>query len=180
MVSVFVTVAAPVLALSVAPVAIDREQDSPHHPIESIGDTLVEQVRTATQPFLDFHQADGAGYKQFLGCVSGQQEGAMGTHFVNMKYVDDGELDPQRPEALIYESKNGAYRLVGVEFIVMASQWNAKHEQPPVLEGQTFQYNSSPNRYMLPAFYELHVWAWRDNPNGAFVDWHPHVSCEGR
>jgi hypothetical protein len=26
--------------------------------------------------------------------------------------------------------------------------------------------------------YELHVWAWKDNPHGAFVDWHPNVSCE--
>jgi hypothetical protein len=20
-------------------------------------------------------------------------------------------------------------------------------------------------------------WGWKDNPNGAFVNWHPHVSC---
>ena len=32
----------------------------------------------------------------------------------------------------------------------------------------------------LRPFYELHVWAWRDNPNGAFVDWNPRVSCEGQ
>jgi hypothetical protein len=38
----------------------------------------------------------------------------------------------------------------------------------------------SPNRFGLPAHYELHVWAWRENPNGAFVDWHPRVSCEGQ
>ena len=31
-----------------------------------------------------------------------------------------------------------------------------------------------------PAFYELHVWAWRDNPSGVFVDWNPRVSCEGQ
>jgi len=24
------------------------------------------------------------------------------------------------------------------------------------------------------------VWAWRDNPNGAFVDWNSKVSCEGQ
>jgi hypothetical protein len=24
----------------------------------------------------------------------------------------------------------------------------------------------------------LHVWAWKENPNGAFVNWHPKVSCE--
>ena len=30
----------------------------------------------------------------------------------------------------------------------------------------------------LPAFYTLHVWAWKHNPNGAFVNWHPNVNCE--
>src|SRR5947208_2585801 len=38
----------------------------------------------------------------------------------------------------------------------------------------------SQNRYGLPAHFELHVWAWRDNPNGAFVDWNNNVSCEGQ
>ena len=179
-VSVFATAAVPVLALSVAPLATDREPYSSHLQTEGVTAPLVEAVRTATQPFLDFRQADGAGYKQFLGCVSGPQEGAMGTHFVNMKYVEDGELDPKRPEALIYETKDGTNRLVGVEFIVMADQWNAAHKEAPVLEGQTFQFDASPNRYAWPAFYELHVWAWRDNPKGAFVDFHPHVSCDGR
>jgi hypothetical protein len=22
------------------------------------------------------------------------------------------------------------------------------------------------------------VWAWKENPNGAFVNWHPNVSCK--
>jgi hypothetical protein len=30
----------------------------------------------------------------------------------------------------------------------------------------------------LNPFFELHVWAWRDNPQGAFVDWNNQVSCE--
>ena len=37
-----------------------------------------------------------------------------------------------------------------------------------------------PNQFGLPAFFELHVWAWRDNPKGAFVDWNNKVSCEGQ
>jgi hypothetical protein len=24
----------------------------------------------------------------------------------------------------------------------------------------------------------LHVWAWRENPNGAFADWNTRVSCD--
>jgi hypothetical protein len=69
--------------------------------------------------------------------------------------------------------------LVGVEFLVLADAWNANHPDgaPPVLMGQHFQFVGTPNRYRLPAFYELHVWAWRDNAFGTFVDWNPAVSC---
>jgi hypothetical protein len=44
--------------------------------------------------------------------------------------------------------------------------------------GQLFHYNSSPNRYGIPAFYALHVWVWLHNPHGFFVDWNPKVSYE--
>ena len=33
-------------------------------------------------------------------------------------------------------------------------------------------------RFGLPAFYELHVWAWKANPSGTFADWNPTVSCD--
>ena len=62
----------------------------------------------------------------------------------------------------------------------IADTWMAHHDNPPVLEGQTFQYVPSPNRYGLPAHFELHVWAWRNNPNGAFVDWNDHVTCNSQ
>ena len=71
-------------------------------------------------------------------------------------------------------------RLVGVEYIVDYTTWLAPHDAPPMLEGQAFQIVGSPNRFGLPSFFELHVWAWRDNPNGAFVDWNNRVSCEGQ
>lgn len=37
---------------------------------------------------------------------------------------------------------------------------------------------SSPNRYGIPVFYELHVWAWKANPVGTFADWNPRVPCD--
>jgi hypothetical protein len=62
---------------------------------------LVALVRDVTRPFLDPAVAAGAGYGPLLGCVSGQQEGAMGLHFVNGGLVfDDGQLQPDQPEAL--------------------------------------------------------------------------------
>jgi hypothetical protein len=68
-------------------------------------------------------------------------------------------------------------KLVGVEFITFASTWLQTNTAPPVLDGQVFLYVDSPNRFNIPAFFELHVWAWRDNPQGSFVDWNDHVSC---
>jgi hypothetical protein len=38
-------------------------------------------------------------------------------------------------------------------------------------------YIAAPNRYGLPALYELHIWAWEDNPQGSFADWNTHVTC---
>ena len=41
------------------------------------------------------------------------------------------------PKQLIYEPTKNGMKLVGVEFIVDAAAWQAKHKDgPPVLEGQ--------------------------------------------
>jgi len=138
---------------------------------------LVKVVRTATERFLD---GPSGNYKQYLGCVSGTQEGAMGVHFVDTDLVfDQGQLNKDQPEALMYEMRNGKLFLLGAEYIVPAADWDAHNALPPTLLGQVFTYNTSPNRFGLDAFYALHVWAWRDNPHGTFVDWNPQVSCDG-
>jgi hypothetical protein len=111
--------------------------------------------------------------------VTSPLEGAMGIHYINGGLVADGVIDGNKPEALIYEPYKGGLRLVGVEYIVDAATWMSHNSAPPVLEGQAFQFVNAPNRYGIPAFFELHVWAWRDNPQGAFVDYNKKVSCEG-
>jgi hypothetical protein len=142
---------------------------------------LVRTVQAATQQFVDVNNAGPAGYSPAFGCVSGPDHGAMGIHYVNGALVADGRIDARTPEALIYEPVGKARRLVGVEYIVDSATWLAAHDNvPPQLEGQAFQLIASPNRFGLNPFFELHVWAWRDNPNGAFVDWNNDVSCEGQ
>lgn len=142
---------------------------------------LVQIVRQATLQFIDVNNTGAAGYGPAFGCVSGPDHGAMGIHYINGPLVVDGEIDAAHPEALIYEPVGNARRLVGVEYIVDAATWlNAHNGAPPNLEGQAFQFVNAPNRYGIPAFFELHVWAWRENPNGAFVDWNNKVSCEGQ
>jgi len=139
---------------------------------------LVREVRIATADFRDVANATAAGYGSSGTCVSGPQEGAMGVHYPNGALIFDGALDTRHPEILIYEQRKGRLRLLGVEYLVIAADWHAGHPEPPMLMGQHFHYVASPNRYGLPAFYELHVWAWKENRHGAFVDWHPDVSCE--
>jgi hypothetical protein len=100
-------------------------------------------------------------------------------HFVNGALVGDDVLDPARPEIVIYEpTPDGKLRLVGADFLVFKDVWDAAHPAAPQLMGQLLHLFEAPNRFGLPAFYTLHVWAWKPNPNGAFVNWHPHVSCD--
>jgi hypothetical protein len=139
---------------------------------------LINTVREATARFQNISAAEAAGYFLQFGCVSGSDSGAMGMHFVNDALVGDGQLDPTRPEILIYEPlPNGEFQLIGADFLVLADQWNSTHSGPPQLMGQLFHLFDSPNRFGLPAFYTLHVWAWKENPTGAFVNWHSNVSC---
>lgn len=158
----------------------DAERAHDGHHADTAPAKLVEIVRNATGQFIDVNAATAANYKPLFGCVSGPDHGAMGVHYINLTLVGDGEIDESRPEALIYEPSQDGLSLVGVEYIVDAATWMAHHSAPPMLEGQAFQLVASPNRYGLPTFFELHVWAWRHNPNGAFVDWNNRVSCEGQ
>jgi hypothetical protein len=140
---------------------------------------LVSIVRDATARYRDVASAQADGYELMFGCVSGSEWGAMGLHYVNMELVVDGKLDATRPEIVIYEPlPNARRRIVGADYLVFASDWHAKNAAAPQIEGQLMHLIESPNRYGLPAFYTLHVWAWKDNPNGPFVNWHPKVSCE--
>jgi hypothetical protein len=144
----------------------------------SVPAKLVQAVRNATAQFTNVNTASAAGYQPLFGCVSGPDQGAMGVHYINLALYSDGKLDETQPEALIYEPLNGTLVLVGAEYIVDAAAWLSQNTSPPMLEGQAFQLVTSPNRFGLPAFFELHVWAWRDSPNGTFADWNTGVTCE--
>ena len=71
----------------------------------------------------------------------------------------------------MYEpSVDGTLTLIAVEYIT--------HKGPASLEGHLFNFTGAPNRYGLPPFYELHVWAWKPNPAGTFADMNMNVSCD--
>jgi protein-S-isoprenylcysteine O-methyltransferase Ste14 len=143
-------------------------------------DGLIQVVRDATERFKHVSAAVNEKYELMFGCVSGGETGAMGLHYVNLPLVMDGELDATQPEIILYEPlPNGRLRLTGADFLVLADAWDAAHPgAPPQLMGQLLHRFESPNRFGLPAFYTLHVWAWKPNPRGSFVNWHDNVSCD--
>ena len=85
---------------------------------------LIVKVHNATARYVDINAAFAEGFVTATPCVSGPDTGAMGVHLVLPSRLNAGVLNAAKPEALIYEPMaNGAMRLVGVEFIVLASVW---------------------------------------------------------
>ena len=176
-------------ALILATIAVGdaRAQSSHNHAANSnvqqlttAQGALLQAVRESTARFKDVSVAEAEGYSLLFGCVTGPDSGAMGLHYVNMALVGSGVVDASKPQIVIYEPQpDGHLRLIGADFLVLADQWDKQHpgQGAPQLMGQLYHYFESPNRFGLPAFYTLHVWAWKPNPNGAFVYWHPNVSC---
>ena len=142
-------------------------------------------VRDATSQYhrVERALADGWGVDPFPGdpneaispCVANPETGdGMGHHYINFALLD-GELDPSTPEVLLYEpTKNGRFRLVGVEYIVPFSvePRAADGGTAPELFGEAFTESDGANGWAL------HVWIWRHNPAGMFADCNPSVSCE--
>lgn len=152
------------LALAATPsFAHDAAMDTGPNP-------LADSVRDANARFADVAVALKEGYAP-IPCVSGADGGAMGIHYVNGALIEDEVIDLAHPEAVMYEpGPEGKLELIAVEYITTKG--------PAELGGHLFSFVNAPNRYGLPAFYELHVWAWRQNPTGTFADMNPAVSCD--
>ena len=160
----------------------DHDYDHNHEHASVRGDSpLVAKVHAATQRYADINVAIAEGWVQGTPCVSGPEFGAMGVHFILPARVNAALLEAESPEALIYEPlESGAFRLVGVEYIILADVWKTNNPDagPPALEGNLLNFVGYPNRYGLPAFFELHIWAHEHNPMGSFADWNTRVVCD--
>ena len=174
-------------ALALAAAAAAPLQPARAHGDAPAGDfnlqTLLAEARKATARYGDVQAAIAAGYTKFPDqsgdCVAQPGQGGMGIHYLNATLINDAELDPLRPEFLVYKkTASGQHELVALEYVVFAPLWDAQHPQPPVLFGHPMHLVRTPNRYGTPMpFYELHVWLWEHNPDGLFNDWNPRVSC---
>jgi hypothetical protein len=167
------------LGATVVAGASSASGDEGHSPRQDV----VAEVREATARYHDIDQATGFGELRDaagIACID-NPAGGMGVHYVNGSRID-GVLDPAQPEVLVYEPQaNGSMKLAAVEYVIFASDWPSDGP-PPELFGHSFHYmpgqnEANPNRYGLDAFWALHAWVWKPNPNGMFADWNPRVTC---
>lgn len=132
---------------------------------------LLAEVKRATAKYQRVEVAIADGYMEASHCVYNEELGAgMGYHFVNQELVDP-VFDPLVPEALLFErDKNGKFKLVGVEYIVIDVG------QPhPHFGNHPFDVGGTP----VPVdHYSLHVWVWKHNPLGMYFPYNPNVSCD--
>ena len=143
----------------------------------------LSHLKDATRAYQTVKVAKADGYGKFkdadgIACIDMPGEGGMGVHFVNGDLVGDGEVLADHPEALVYQPTDDGMKLVALEYIVFKKAWRAEHPHGrPELYGEKFEPVGADNRYGIPPFFELHVWAWKKNPSGMFNDWNPRVTC---
>lgn len=137
---------------------------------EEVDREQLMELRRGTSKYQDLEKAEKDGYVlNEKHCVEGPpEEGNMGFHAINRDLIDK-ELSPSEPEILVYERKDDDYNLVAVEF---ASMHSTDEDSPEIL-GHKMHLAAPP----LPFNWALHVWAWKNNPNGLFADWNPRVEC---
>ena len=124
------------------------------------------QVRAATAHYHSVEAAVADGYVSDGHCVP-----QMGYHFQRGLAMSQGELDPTRPEILVYAPRgDGSLRLVAVEYAAHAGV------DSPTLLGQAF-HPPAPAGTPGPPFQTLHAWVWQGNPDGTFAAFNPNVDC---
>jgi hypothetical protein len=131
-------------------------------------------IRAATARYHDVDVALDDGYIPVSPCEQ-NDIGAMGVHYLHPGLASDAEVDPARPEVLLYlPTSDGEAQLVGVEYFVAAT---ATGGVTPELYGVPFDGPMAGHSPGMPEHYDLHVWAWRHNPDGMTAQWNPALNC---
>ncbi len=150
-------------------------------------------VRAALDKYKDPIVAVRDGYFSTVACIdfpTGAKEhvgggmdhmtmdykpGAMGVHFLNMALVGP-KLDSTKPQVLLYEPVGDKLVLTGAEWFVPTQV----SKTPPTIFGHELQGPMEGHVPVMPAelhHWDLHVWLWKNNPNGMFSPTNSAVKC---
>jgi hypothetical protein len=143
-------------------------------------------VRAALDKYRDPIVAVRDGYFSTVGCVDypeggggmglmAYKPGGMGVHFLNPAFIGP-KLDSLKPQVLIYEPVGNQLRLVAAEWFVPT----AVSKEPPTIFGKQLEGPMEGHAPVLPVdlhHWDLHVWLWKDNPNGLMHSTNSTVKC---
>lgn len=161
-----VALAAAVLAATPTAADVDAEKEA------------LQNVRKLSGRYHSLTQAEKAGFVATDECVAVPGLGGMGYHYVNPARIDT-TFNVDEPEVLLYATApNGKRRLTGVEYLVVDADQNlATAGDRPSLAGRPFDGPMPGHGPGMPVHYDLHVWAWAENPAGDFATWNPSITC---
>ncbi len=183
---------------------LKTEQDLETKSSPNQQNNILAEIRKETAKYHNINAAIADGYNLDPHCVEHPVYGGMGHHAVNMDRIGPF-VNPAVPGVLVYEpTRNGRYRLVAVEYIVPAEPWDAMNDGFPMLGNVEFDdhreilfvellddegnvvFDEVGDPVVVPVnakggppfpHYQLHVWVWRNNPNGMYAPFNPKVSC---
>ena len=143
-------------------------------------------VRVALDKYRDPVVAVRDGYFSTLGCVDYPQggtgtglmaykPGGMGVHFLNPALIGP-KLDSLKPQVLIYEPVGNKLQLVAAEWFMPT----AVSKEAPMIFGTKLDGPMEGHAPVLPVelhHWDLHVWLWKDNPNGMMHSTNSTIKC---
>lgn len=193
------------VAAAPSPPALSRPAPTGEPRRPRAGEPSLDEVRRLTERFRDVSVALAEGYIRDPSdtCESAEHmgrpadHGAMGVHYFRPDLLGitappsprvDGvgtHTDFRRPAILIYEpQEDGTMALVAVENLVFEAAWRAAgNTAPPAFHGVSFDHmvddpaTALDEAHGFMPHFDLHVWLFRDNPNGMFAQFNPNVTC---
>lgn len=147
----------------------DSDEDEP-----TLEEEIEEGLATFRQATARYHRLETAredGFEQILPCLSNPDgDGAIGIPYARQDRFDE-TINLEEPEILFYEpQEDGPPVLVGGEPVVPIEVWT--EDEPPSLFDREFHRNEE------HGLFGLHMWVWRESPEGVFSFWNADVSCE--
>lgn len=173
-------------------------------PTPARADANLAAVKAAAERFRDVSVALAEGYirdpmntcetADMMGLPA--ELGAMGIHYFRPDLLQITGVEPRvngtgthtdflQPSVLLYEpQEDGSLVLVGVENVVFEAAWRAVgNQEPPSFNGVSYDYmindptTEVDEAHGFEAHFDLHVWVFRENPNGVFEPFNPGVTC---
>jgi hypothetical protein len=175
-------------------------QTETHQPVEP----SLDDVRAAADRYRDVSVALEEGYipdpmnvcdtAEMMGQPA--ELGVMGIHYLRPDLLGITKTEPRvdgtsthtdflQPSVLIYEpQEDGTLELIAVENLVFKKSWEqAGHTAAPTFQNVAYNLMEDDpatdvdEAHMFEPHYDLHVWLFRENPNGTFAQYNPAATC---